>query len=118
MCTLKIWCGHFDPVLSRLCKGLVDRKLLKVKFQSDPFAPDLVDHIQRETAAKLGLSVEEARYFAFTGEAVNTTYNPFDEHIRVLFKDGTVSDISKVDNALIHQQVSAPVKKYYLCHLR
>jgi uncharacterized protein len=29
-----------------------------------------------------------------------------------------VSDISKVDNALIHQQVSAPVKKYYLCYLR
>jgi HD superfamily phosphohydrolase len=115
MCTLKNWCSHEDPVLSRLCKGLVDRKLLKVKFQSDPFAIDVVEHMQRETAARLGISVAEARYFAFTGEAVNTTYNPFDEHINVLFKDGTVSDISKVDNALIHQRISAPVKKYYLC---
>ena len=118
MCTLKNWCGHEDPVLSRLCKGLVDRKLLKVKFQSDPFASDVVEHMQRETAARLGISPDEARYFAFTGEAVNTTYNPFDEHIKVLFKDGTVSDISKVDNALIHQRISAPVKKYYLCVLR
>jgi uncharacterized protein len=118
MCTLKNWCGHEDIVLSRLCKGLVDRNLLKVKFQSDPFATDVIEHAQRESAAKLGISVSDARYFAFTGEAVNTTYNPFDEHIKVLFKDGTVSDISLVDNALIHQRISAPVKKYYLCFPR
>jgi hypothetical protein len=38
---------------------------------------------------------------------MNTTYNPYDEHIRVLYKDNTVSDIAKVDNALIHQQLSS-----------
>jgi len=42
MCTIKNWCGHFDPVLGRLCKGLVDRKLLKVKFQSETFEPSMV----------------------------------------------------------------------------
>ncbi|MFL5738597.1 MAG: HD domain-containing protein [Flavisolibacter sp.] len=118
MCTIKNWCGHFDKILSRLCRGLVERKLLKVRFQAEPFDARLVDACRRETAEKLRISDEEARYFVFTGEAVNTTYNPLDEHIRVLFKDGSVSDISKVDNALIHQQVSSPVKKYYLCYLR
>ena len=118
MCTLKNWCGHFDPVLSRLCKGLVDRKLLKIKFQSEPFDPLLADALRTDVAQKLKISKQEAAYFVFTGEAVNTTYNPLDEHIKILYKDGTVSDISKVDNALIHQQVSAPVKKYYLCYLR
>ncbi len=118
MCTLKNWCGHFDPVLSRLCKGLVDRKLLKIKFQSEPFDPLLADALRTDVAQKLKISKQEAAYFIFTGEAVNTTYNPLDEHIKILYKDGTVSDISKVDNALIHQQVSAPVKKYYLCYLR
>jgi HD superfamily phosphohydrolase len=118
MCTIKNWCGHFDPVLGRLCKGLVDRKLLKVKLQGDPFDQLLVSALRKDTAKRLKISEEEAVYLVFTGEAVNTTYNPYDEHIQVLYKDGTVSDISKVDNALIHQQVSAPVKKYYLCHLR
>lgn len=118
MCTLKNWCGHFDPVLGRLCKGLVDRKLLKIKFQSEPFDPLLADALRTDAAQKLKISKEEAAYFVFTGEAVNTTYNPLDEHIKILYKEGTVSDISKVDNALIHQQVSAPVKKYYLCYLR
>ncbi|MGZ3923302.1 MAG: HD domain-containing protein [Flavisolibacter sp.] len=118
MCTIKNWCGHFDPVLGRLCKGLVDRKLLKVKLQGEPFDPLLVTALRNDVSEKLKISPSEAGHLVFTGEAVNTTYNPYDEHIKILYKDGTVSDISKVDNALIHQQVSSPVKKYYLCYLR
>lgn len=118
MCTIKNWCGHSDPVLCRLSKGLVDRKLLKVKFQSEPYTEEEVKKQQKIISEKFVLTEKEATYFVFSGEAVNTTYNPFDEHIKILFKDGTVSDISRVDNALIHQQVSAPVKKYYLCYLR
>jgi HD superfamily phosphohydrolase len=118
MCTIKNWCGHFDPVLGRLCKGVVDRKLLKVKLQADPFDPEEVNRLKKAVQDRLKLTEEEASYFVFTGEAMNTTYNPYDEHIRVLYKDNTVSDIAKVDNALIHQQLSSPVKKYYLCYLR
>jgi HD superfamily phosphohydrolase len=118
LCTIKNWCGHENKILSRLCKGLIDRKLLKVKFQVEPFDPMLVADLKEQVEKDLNISEEDAGYFVFTGEASNTTYNPFDEHIKVLFKDGTVKDISKVDNALIHQQLSTPVKKYYLCHLR
>ncbi|MFN2439579.1 MAG: HD domain-containing protein, partial [Chitinophagaceae bacterium] len=118
MCTIKNWCEHPDKILSRLCKGLVDRKLLKVKFQTIPFEKLLIATLKSDIAQQLKISEEQADYFVFTGEAQNTTYNPYDEHINVLFKDGSVRDISKVDNALIHQQLSAPVKKYYLCYLR
>ena len=118
MCTIKHWCNHYDPVLSRLSKGLTDRKLLKIKFQSEPFDAETIKRSALEVASRLNLSLEEAAYFVFTGEAVNTTYNPYDERIKILFKDGSVSDISSVDNALIHQHLSSPVKKYYLCHLR
>jgi len=118
MCTVKHWCDHSDKVLSRLCRGLVERDLLKVRFQPEPFDPLTVATYRQDVAHRLKISEEEAAYLVFTGEAVNTTYNPYDEHIKILFKEGHVSDISKVDNALIHQQVSAPVKKYYLCYLR
>lgn len=116
--TLKVWCGHNDIVLSKLCKGLIDRKLLKIKLRSERFDEDLILKLRLELTRELGISMDEAAYFVFKGEAINTTYNPLDEHIKILFKDGTVSDISKVDNALIHQQLSAPVKKYYLCSLK
>ena len=118
MCTIKNWCGHFDKVLSRLCKGLVERKLLKLRFQAEPFDQLVVDTLKMNVAAKLNISEKEAGYLVFTGETVNTMYNPNDERIRVLYKEGGVTDISRVDNALIHQQLSSPVKKYYLCYLK
>ena len=72
---------------------------------------------RKEIAQKLYISEEEAAWFVFTGEAINTTYNPYDEDIKILYKDGSVTDISKVDNALIHQQLYTPIKKYYLFNL-
>lgn len=118
MATVKNWMDHPDKILSILCKGLVDRKLYKVKLQADAFDNSFVNEKKNELQQKLGISTEEAHYFVFTGEAINTTYNPDDERINILFKDGSVKDISKVDNALIHQHLSSPVKKQYICYLR
>ena len=118
MATLKKWSSHPDKVLSRLSEGLVNRRLLKVKFKTDPWEPLIVETYKKNVAAEQNISEEDAGYFVFTGEAINTTYNPYDEHIRVLFKDGSVTDITDVDNALIHRNISFPVRKYYLCYLR
>lgn len=118
MATLKKWCRHPDPVLSRLSEGLVNRKLLKVKFKTDPWESQIVDSYKKNVATEQKISEDDAGYFVFTGEAINTIYNPYDEHIKVLFKDGTVTNITDVDNALIHRHISFPVRKYYLCYLR
>jgi HD superfamily phosphohydrolase len=118
MCTVKNWMTHPDKILSILCRGLVDRKLLKVKLQADFFDINFVNEKKKEVVARLDISNEEAGYFVFTGEAMNTTYNPLDERINILFKDGTVKDISKVDNALIHQHLAITVKKQYICYLK
>ena len=101
-----------------ICSGLVERKLFKVKLQADPFPKELVTAKLEETINKTGLSAEDVRYFVLTGEACNTTYDPGDERINILFKDGSVRDISQVDNALIHHDLSMTVRKYYLCYLR
>jgi len=117
MGTIKNWMFHDDVVLSALSRMLIDRKLLKVRFQATGFDPAYVEKVRSEAGRKLDLSPEEARYFVFTGEAVNTTYNPRDEMINILFKDGSVKDISQVDNALIQQTLASTVKKFYICHL-
>lgn len=118
MSTIKNWMSHTDKILSTLCRGLVDRKLYKVKLQADSFDPDFVDEKKKELMRQLVVNDEEVNYFVFTGEAVNTTYNPRDEKINILFKDGSVKDISQVDNALIHQHLASTVKKQYICFLR
>jgi len=113
--TIKNWMDHPDKILSLLCRSLVDRQLLKVKFQAEPFTEAQLEAIRLSVSKKLGISAEEATYLAFSGEASNTTYNPREERIHILFKDGTVTDISRVDNALIQHNLSTPMKKFYIC---
>ena len=109
---------HPDKILSRLCRSLVERNLLKIKFQAIPFDQTPLEEKKKEVRTRFGLTSEEADYFVFTGEASNTTYNPGDERINILYKDGTVKDISDVDNALIQHNLSGTVKKYYICYPR
>ena len=118
MATIKNWCHHQDKILATLCRYLVERKLLKVKLQAEPFDEQFVNQKKKEACIKLEISEKEVDYFVFTGEASNTTYNPGDERINILFKDGSIKDISKVDNALIQHNLSGTVKKYYICYMR
>ena len=115
---IKKWASHNDKVLSVLCRGILDRQLLKVKYFSEPVNRLFVDEKTREVAEKLQISAEDANWLAFSGEAASSTYNFENDHIHILFKDGTVKDISEVDNALINENLRGTVKKYYICYLR
>ena len=115
---IKRWCFHEDKVLSILCKGILDRKLLKVKYFPVPVSEQLVQAHRKDVADRYDLSDEETEWLVFTGEATSTTYNFDEDHIYILFKDGTVKDISEIDNALISENVKGTVKKYYICFLR
>ena len=114
---IKRWSNHPDFVLSELCNRLLNRRLLKIKLQSEPFEKALVDKKLQEAKESLVVDEEAASYFVFTGEADNTMYNMGDDKINILFKDGSVKDITSIDNPLIHQTISAPIKKFYICSL-
>lgn len=118
MATLKNWSAHPDRVLSALCRSVTERNLLKCKLQSAPLDPAVIAAKTAEVRERMGLTEEEAAYFVFTGQARNTTYNPGDERIQILFKDGQVRDISDVDNALIDRHLNMEVKKHYICFPR
>ena len=115
---IKNWIYHPDKILSELCRRLVERDLLKVKLQADAFDPAWIEKERVRICKQMSISEEESRYFIFGGEASNTTYDPLEEKINILFKDGMVKDISKVDNALIQQSLARTVKKHYICYMR
>ena len=115
---MKEWMYHDDKILSVLCRAIIDRELFKVKFSGEPVDPELVKEKKAQIGKKLGLSEPGLSYLVFTGEAVNRTYDPFDEKIRILFRDGTIKDISEVDNALIQLNLARPMKKFYICHMK
>jgi hypothetical protein len=115
---IKNWCSHPDKVLSVLCQGIIDRHLLKVRYVAEPVPDMAVMEKTKEISDRLNIPESDAQWLVFTGEAVSSTYIFEHEHICILFKDGTVKDISEVDDALINENLSGKIKKYYICYLR
>ena len=114
---IKKWSNHNDFILSTLCKGILNRKLFKVKFQPNKISAKIIHQKQQELATKFDVSKKDANYLVFTGEISNTIYKTDDEKINILFKDGSVKDISSIDNTLIHKTITNPVKKFYICSI-
>ena len=122
LAAIKAWSHHPDKILSTLCTGIINRQLLKVKYFGEPIDENLLKEKIADACARLNINEEDAGWLVFTGEAVSSTYNFEDEHIHILFKDGSVKDISEVDNALINQNLgglaAGVIKKYYICYVR
>lgn len=115
--SIKSWIHHPDKVLSVLCKSLINRHLLKIKYSAHEISGKLLDEKTEIAKEYLKINKEESGYFVFKGETEIKTYNHKMEHIHILFKDGTVKDISEVDNALINQSLFGSVKKFYICFI-
>ena len=92
--------------------------MLKVQYAAAPWDATMVTNKTREIAIREGLTELDADWLVFAGEAISSTYNFEDEHIHILFKDGSVKDISEVDHALINENLRGTIKKYYICYLR
>lgn len=117
MFAVKKWSTHKDVVLSTLCKCLLNRKLYKSRLQTQAFNEAEVEEKKAQIAMERNISLHEAGYFIFTGEAMNTTYTLKDERINIISKNKIFTDISQVDDPLIHKTLSMPVKKFYICQL-
>ena len=115
LAAIKKWTFHSDKVLSVLCKGIVNRVLLKVKYSGTVIDSEIVEEKTGLAMQYFNINKEEAKSLVFTGETGNRTYDTHDEHINILFKDGTIKNISQVDNALINQTLFGTVKKFYIC---
>jgi HD superfamily phosphohydrolase len=115
---IKGWCNHEDKVLSFLSNGILNRELLKVKYYGEPVEKKWIEEKTLEAMQKMNIPAEDASWLVFTGAASGSTYNFEDERINILFKDGSVKDISEVDDALISKNLGGKIKKYYFCYIR
>lgn len=116
MTSIKVWMDHKDPVLSILCKQLVNRRLSHVEMQKNPFKESQVQEIKEQFKKKLQLTDKEVEYFVFTGNVTNEAYRADKIRINILFKDGSVADIAEASDQLSIDVLARTVKKYYLCY--
>ncbi|MCE2847221.1 MAG: HD domain-containing protein [Sphingobacteriales bacterium] len=114
---LKVWASHSDPVLSRLCNGMVNRKLYKIQLRREPFSSsDTLPHRTR-AQEQFGINEHESRFFAFEGSISNNAYDPKGEPIRILFRDGSSTELLSASDQMEVAVLSSPIQKHYLCVL-
>lgn len=113
---IKVWTTHSDPVLSWLCRSLIDRHLYKVEIQNEPFDPDYIASIRKKTAAEFHLKKDEIGYFVVEGSVTNNAYNPEHDRIRIQFRNNELVDVSEASDQLNISVLSTPVSKYLLCY--
>lgn len=114
--SIKVWQTHQDAILSRLCRMLVERRLYKVQLSAGPL-DDALESARKNARRITGFSDAELHYFAFGGTTSTSTYNTTDERIQIAMKDGTVCDISAVEDPLVSQALARPVLKNYICYI-
>jgi hypothetical protein len=118
MSAIKVWAGHDDFILSRLCRMLMQRHLYHVDITNE--APDikLILRLTNKAAEVYPVSEEELSYFVFSDTITNNAYKPGSGSIRILMKNGQVQDIARASDTEILEALSTTVKKYILCYTK
>lgn len=115
---LKVWSTHTDKVLSTLSTGMINRNIFKVEISSEPISEDRKKELTLHISQQLGITLSEANYFFSTPSIEKNMYDPADDSIDIIYKDGTIKNIAEASDMLNISLLSKKVKKYYLCYQR
>lgn len=115
---LKAWKHADDKILSTLATDMTDRHLFKVEVSEERPSDEYMEEIARRISASMNISLEDTRYLMTLTEIGKDMYNPEDDSIGILYKDGTVKDIAEASEILNVQLLSKKIRKYYLCYQR
>ncbi|KAF5064557.1 hypothetical protein DSECCO2_283040 [anaerobic digester metagenome] len=116
--SLKVWKSHSDKVLSLLSHGMVNRKLFKIQITNEPHPAEKKQEYIEKFTRKYGISESEAAYFVSADSLATDMYNKYDESIKILYRDGSIKDISTASDMFNIELLSKKVEKYYFAYLR
>ena len=116
--SIKVWTTHSDPILSLLARDLIERRIFKVEVRNEPVEEAEIAKIQRTIATQIGITYEEASYLVNVSTVQKDMYDIHDDHISILYKDGSIKDITEASEILNISLLSKKIRKYYLCYQR
>ena len=117
-CAMKAWKHADDKILSTLATDMTDRHLFKVEVTESRPDDEYMNQIARRIACEMNIPLSDTHYLMTLTEIGKDMYNPDDDTIGILYKDGTVRDISEASEILNVQLLSKKIRKYYLCYQR
>ncbi|MBP5507652.1 MAG: HD domain-containing protein [Prevotella sp.] len=117
-CSIKEWANSDDAVLSLLARNVIARRPFKVEIHDTPITDSRIAEIEDMLMAKTGVNREDVRYLYQVSTISKDMYDVNDDHITILYKDGTMKDIAEASEILNVSLLSKKIRKYYLCYHR
>ena len=116
---MKAWRHDDDKILSTLACDMLDRHIFHVEVSEAPVAEEYIAKKAQTIAEVMGIGIEDARRYMMSVNTIQKDmYNVDDDSIAVLYKDGTIKDVSEASELLNVQLLSKKIRKYYLCYQR
>ena len=115
---MKAWKHSDDKILSTLATDMLDRKIFKVEVHENEVDKERIDELLSQISEKMDISIEDAHYLMSLNTIQKDMYSIDDDSIDILYKDGTIRDISEASEILNVALLSKKIRKYYLCYQR
>lgn len=113
---IKEWCNHSDRVLADLSRRIIERRLFKIEIRKEPFAQEYVQSIREKTMNHFGFTSDESAYYLIEKLTSNDIYKAGDSQIRLLYKDGSVTDVANAADQLNLKELQSSVKRHFICY--
>jgi hypothetical protein len=115
---IKAWISAGDKVLSALSESFINRRLFRGELLEAPLTEAQKTALNKEYAALLGVSEQEAAYCWSEHISTSNTYSEKADTIDILYSDGTVRDIADASEILDLEALTRKPTKRYLFKLR
>jgi len=113
--SIKEWQFHDDPVLSKLARYLINRKLPRTRLSDKALSKKEEERYLNLIRENIIQDKKLAKYFLMTGVISNSAYNKHDENIFVLNKDQTITELNEASDINL-SALSKAVRKYFVCY--
>jgi HD superfamily phosphohydrolase len=112
---IKVWKNHNNYTLSNLCRWMINRRLYKVEIGNEEIPEERIRDLEAKTTESFDFPQEDLSLAVFTSTVSNVAYDP-KKQIKILNKDGTLSDVIEASDHLNINSLSMPVKKFFVCY--
>lgn len=115
-CAIKEWTKSDDKVLSLLARNMTSRRPFKVEIYDHAIEQDQIDTLEERLMQQTGVNRDEVKFLYNVSLIQKDMYDINDDHITILFKDGSMKDIAEASEILNVSLLSKKIRKYYLCY--
>ena len=89
-----------------------------MEVHDEPITDERIGQIETEISEKMGIEKKDAHYLMSVNRIQKDMYSIDDDSIDILYKDGSIKDISEASEILNVALLSKKIRKYYLCYQR